>query len=111
MFDGAVPPWMDRVDADSAWPPCEHCGQWAPGLEMHHRKFRSRGGDWRPANIIGLCSKCHQQVTTDHTGSARTHGLAVSQVEEPEQIPVTTWYAGAVLLDNLGCYTPSLPIA
>lgn len=85
--------------------PCECCGVWCYP-EYHHRRFRSRGGDWRPSNIVALSPSCHQRVTTCHDGTAREVGLSVSQWAQPEEVPVTLWYEHrAVLLDNLGSYT------
>lgn len=85
--------------------PCECCGMWCYP-EYHHRKFRSRGGDWRPSNVLALAPACHHRVTTCHTGRARELGLSVSQWARPEEVPVAVWYADQpVLLDNLGGYT------
>lgn len=84
--------------------PCEYCGVWAY-LERHHRQFRSRGGDWRPSNIFLLCGHDHHLTTVARNGWARDAGLWVSQWAKPEEIPVWTWYAGWVLLDNEGGYT------
>lgn len=85
--------------------PCECCGVWCHP-EFHHRKFRSRGGDWRPSNIVALSPHCHHRVTTCHDGTARESGLSVSQWKSPEDVAVSVWYERyPVLLDNLGGYT------
>jgi 5-methylcytosine-specific restriction protein A len=31
-------------------------------LEVHHKDFRSKGGDDSEENLITLCAKCHSQV-------------------------------------------------
>lgn len=84
--------------------PCEYCGHWEH-LQRHHRQFRSRGGDWRPSNIILLCGQCHHLVTVCQNGWAREQGLWVSQWAKPEEVSVLTWYGGFVLLDNHGGWT------
>lgn len=40
---------------------CQDCGrQLAPeDLEVHHKKRRSRGGKYNPANVVTLCKECH----------------------------------------------------
>lgn len=92
--------------------PCECCGEWCHA-EMHHRRYRSRGGDWRPSNIVALCSGCHHQVTTCHTAWAREMGLSVSQWSKPEDVAVQVWYAQGhrVFLDNEGGFTVGEPAA
>lgn len=87
--------------------PCEHCGTWVKNFQMHHRQFRSRGGDWRPSNIIALCKKCHQKVHRGPTGWARDRGLAVSTWAHPEEVPAVVWYEdNRVFFDNEGNYIP-----
>lgn len=43
---------------------CEGC-LGARGVEIHHRRFKSRGGRHNVANLAHLCSTCHK----------RAHGL------------------------------------
>jgi 5-methylcytosine-specific restriction endonuclease McrA len=38
---------------------CQFCGAMS-NLEVHHKKFRSRGGDDSEDNLITLCSACHE---------------------------------------------------
>lgn len=99
----ALRSYGDYYDSAGGRVPCECCGAW-DYPEMHHRRYRSRGGDWRPSNIVALCHSCHDGVTTCHTGWARDMGLAVSQFARPEEVPVRLWYANghSVLLDNDG---------
>ena len=40
---------------------CQSCGAMS-NLEVHHRQFRSRGGEDTETNLITLCSCCHAQV-------------------------------------------------
>lgn len=82
--------------------PCEFCGTWS-ALEAHHRKFRSRGGLWTPANVILLCAWHHQETTDEKWPES---GLNVGTWEDPTLVPVKVWYAEEmVLLDNEGGFT------
>lgn len=84
--------------------PCECCGVWTERVEMHHRKFRSRGGLWLPSNILGLCPKCHD-LATNESWLAQQRGLNVSTYENSTVIPVKLWHMDEpVLLDDLGGY-------
>lgn len=40
---------------------CQCCGTMT-NLEVHHREFRSQGGDDSELNLITLCAGCHSQV-------------------------------------------------
>jgi len=40
---------------------CQSCGTMT-NLEVHHRVFRSQGGDDSELNLITLCAECHAQV-------------------------------------------------
>ena len=44
--------------------PCEVC-ELRPGIDAHHRKFRSRGGDDAEENLLWLCRHCHDDI---HSG-------------------------------------------
>jgi 5-methylcytosine-specific restriction endonuclease McrA len=35
-------------------------------LQIHHRKFRSRGGTHRPENLEPVCWECHRRI---HVGN------------------------------------------
>jgi len=37
---------------------CQHCGT-KSNLEVHHKEFRSQGGDDSEPNLITLCFACH----------------------------------------------------
>ena len=59
---------------------CEFCGR-QPATEVHHRKFRSRGGGHNIENLLHLCG------WGNHTGC---HGLAHSG-EPPAGLAVHAW--------------------
>ena len=90
------------LDEFSRFLPCEHCGHYVGYFEMHHRLFRSHGGGWVPSNIILLCLSCHHNTTDERLAG---FGLNCRSWEKPEIVPVWTWYAGFVLLDDEGGYT------
>jgi len=46
-----------KVLRRDAWR-CQSCGAMA-NLEVHHKEFRSQGGDDSEDNLITLCSTCH----------------------------------------------------
>lgn len=69
---------------------CEGCGQ-RPAVEMHHRKFRSRGGKHEVVNLLHLCgwgnhSGCHGVAHDGDRGVAL--GWAVNSWDEPRNRPV-----------------------
>ena len=40
---------------------CQFCGS-RSNLEVHHKEFRSQGGDDSEENLISLCAGCHSRV-------------------------------------------------
>lgn len=62
----AIPQRVRSAVHERAQDRCEGCGRFAP-LELHHRKFRSRGGKHTVENLIALCG------WGNHTGC---HGMA-----------------------------------
>ncbi|MDP9159442.1 MAG: HNH endonuclease [Acidobacteriota bacterium] len=40
---------------------CQNCGV-TQQLEVHHKEFRSQGGDDSEKNLITLCGNCHGAV-------------------------------------------------
>jgi 5-methylcytosine-specific restriction endonuclease McrA len=40
---------------------CQSCGTMS-NLEVHHKQFRSHSGDDSEANLITLCSVCHNET-------------------------------------------------
>lgn len=68
---------------------CERCGR--EGHTLHHRKNRSQGGTWEPANVVLLCGDgtqlCHGWVTT-HPTKAHEEGFHVKSWEDPAEVPI-----------------------
>lgn len=62
---------------------CERCG--SHGGEMHHRKNRSQGGKWTPANIVRLCGDCHRHLTVTPLDE---DGWCLDRNDDPATIPV-----------------------
>lgn len=79
---------------------CERCGR-RRASEAHHRKNRSQGGQWTPANLLHLCTLCHRDVTISPR-IAYEQGWAVPSYADPIATPV--WLAGwgFVLLTDVG---------
>lgn len=80
---------------------CEGCGK-APATEMHHRKFRSRGGLHRLGNLLHLCgwgnhTGCHGAAH----GPDAPEGWAVHSWEDPLLVPVVHARAGRTYLTNV----------
>lgn len=98
--------WDDTTDEFMEHLPCEGCGQWCMGYEMHHRKFRSRGGLWVPSNILLLCRRCHDDATHERP-FAVDRGFNVPTHADPRAVPVKVWYVSRpVLLDDDGGWLP-----
>lgn len=86
--------------------PCELCGKYLP-LEMHHRQFRSRRGEWLPSNILAICSADHLAATQERAAP----GVNVHSWEKPTHVPVKLWYTDIpVCLDDQGGYDPCCPV-
>lgn len=91
---------------------CEGCGA-ARATEMHHRRFRSRGGDDSADNLLHLCgwgnhTGCHGIAHSGRQGALR--GWAVPSgwmepAEFPYQGPDGSWW----LLDRTGGRAPAGP--
>ena len=83
-----MPVWDEagtrRAVAGRSGGKCELCCG-ARGAEMHHRKNRSQGGGWHPANIVHLCVACHVRVTRAPAW-ARGHGMTVQRNEDPAAV-------------------------
>lgn len=82
---------------------CEVCGN-RPGQSVHHRKNRSQGGIWEPANNVHLCGDgvlgCHGFITM-HPTTSYQNGWLVRHEFTPAEVPVL--YRGRwVLLDDDG---------
>ncbi len=61
------PDLMKRLHLELHGEPCEACGL-RPGRHLHHRTFRSQGGDDSRENLAWLCPPCHDAA----------HGIASS---------------------------------
>lgn len=79
---------------------CERCGN-APAADWHHRKNRSQGGDWSPANGLHLCRPCHGYVT-EHPAASYSAGWLVRGAYEPRTVPATYRGRPAFLDDDGG---------
>jgi hypothetical protein len=62
---------------------CEGCGGQA--TQMHHRLYRSRGGEDEPQNLLHLCVSCHGRA---HTGEGERLGWSVRSGFDPGEVPV-----------------------
>ena len=56
---------------------CQNCGS-RSNLEVHHKEFRSQGGDDSEQNLITLCAGCHSLLhrLNDRSTLARTNWTA-----------------------------------
>jgi hypothetical protein len=81
---------------------CARCGR-ADQLHVHHRRLRSHGGDSSFANLVTLCTGCHQWVHA-HPSSARGAGWLTGHGGVPAEIPVDhfSWPGQPVLLNEDG---------
>lgn len=78
---------------------CEGCGAQSP-LQLHHRKYRSRGGPDTASNALALCglgniSGCHGTAHGGYVGESI--GWAVRSGHDPLLVPVfrrtdSTWW-------------------
>ena len=98
IYEMMMPTWLDTVN-----PVCEFCGK--RGLEeMHHRKYRSQGGEWCPSNILGLCWQCHKQATLNPQWAFHL-GISVRGTDQPQDVSVAVWYnEQQIFLDQHGGY-------
>lgn len=63
---------------------CEWCGHGGKRLEVHHRKYRSRGGRHDASNLVMLCG------WGNHTGChGRAHGAEAGDLEAAERAGMT----------------------
>lgn len=64
---------------------CEVCGA-ARATDWHHRKNRSQGGRWCPANGMDLCRGCHHEITVNPEW-AYAQGYMVRSTVDPAAMP------------------------
>lgn len=78
---------------------------------IQHRRARGAGGDVRPetnlpANLVILCGSatsaggCHEWAENNRT-EARLAGLSMRWKQDPQKVPLLTWW-GPVYLDDKG---------
>jgi hypothetical protein len=67
------------------------------GEEWQHRKNRSQGGTWDPANGLHVCSACHRYIH-QHPTEAAEKGWTVKESGDPRTTPV--WIRGVRVLIN-----------
>lgn len=76
---------------------------------MHHRQFRSRGGQHSVANLLHLCgwgnhTGCHGIA---HSQAGHDKGWSVQSWAVPTAIPIQHAAHGLVLLDDVGRWAPA----
>lgn len=69
--------------------------------EWQHRKARSRGGEWNPANGLHACTGCHAWIHAN-PAAAEAAGWTVRTEDDPVAVPVEYPGWGLVLLDDAG---------
>lgn len=75
---------------------CETCGC-RPAEQMHHRKYRSRGGTDDVHNLLHICHGCHGRA---HTGEGEALGWSVPSWSHSDFWPVLTAHSGWVVMFN-----------
>lgn len=82
---------------------CIMCGKPGAGLNWHHRKLRSQGGDWSASNGISLhgsgTTLCHGWVHA-HPRAATRLGLLVPSRRDPREYPVWSYSRWLLLADD-----------
>lgn len=66
---------------------CEVIGCGLPGVHVHHRRFRSQGGNHDLSNLALLCEEHHERSHNDRDWGI-AQGLVVprsAEVQEPER--------------------------
>jgi 5-methylcytosine-specific restriction endonuclease McrA len=85
----AIPAKTRRLVALRSDDVCEGCGK-AQATEIHHRQFRSRGGDNSLENLWHVCgwgnhTGCHG---TAHSAEGHELGWSVNSWDNPRDVPV-----------------------
>lgn len=100
----AVPKRVERLVRERAGGLCEGCGLNRP-TQLHHRRYRSRGGKHTVSNLLALCGSgnhtgCHGLA---HTGGGESVGWSVeSGRAAPSEYVVRLALHGWVLLMDDG---------
>lgn len=88
---------------------CVKCGQ---GLRepvaVHHRKLKSQGGRDELANLVALCSPCHNiapDSVHQNPAISMEKGYIVPSWAQPNEWALTLPDGRRVLLENNGTYT------
>lgn len=95
-----------RKILDRAQGRCEGCGKPIPDdVDIHHRKYPSRGGESTVDNGLALCGRgnvlafgCHGKAHSGEFGESR--GWAVHSWDNPTQVPVWRFESWWLLTDD-----------
>ena len=109
-----IPAGNRRIVQERCGGSCEGCGA-RPVKDIHHRKYKSRGGGHEVSNLIGLCGGFGGLSGGNHSGchgvahSAEGHelGWSVNSWADPATVPILHAVHGLVLLDDHGGTTPA----
>lgn len=104
----AVPKRVERVVRERSAGHCEGCGLNRP-TQLHHRRYRSRGGKHTVSNLLALCGSgnhtgCHGRA---HSGEGQELGWSVeSGPTATSEYEVTLALHGRVRLVDDGAVVP-----
>lgn len=104
-----IPPQNRRTVMDRSCGFCEGCGK-RPVSDIHHRKYKSRGGGHEVENLLALCGGPGGMAGGNHSGchgiahSAEGHelGWSVHSWDDPGSKPVKHARYGVVYLTPTG---------
>ncbi len=65
------PDALKRFRLEHVFEPCDLCEN-RVGVHVHHKTFRSQGGDDVEENLLWLCRVCHDDI---HSGRSRRYDL------------------------------------
>lgn len=87
---------------------CELCGKvLTENFALHHRQFKSRGGQDKPHNLIALHHECHNMASFSvhmNIKKSTLSGHIVSRHAEPDNIPLQLPNGSIVTLTDDGQY-------
>lgn len=94
----SIPQSARNAVVDRSGGVCEGCGE-SRATNIHHRKYRSRGGTHEVHNLVALCgsgntSGCHGRA---HSGEGKDLGWAVPSWAHPEFWPAYRYDVGWVI--------------
>lgn len=98
-----------RLLAERSGGVCECCDM-RRATDASHRKRRTQGGPWCPANLLHACRSCHLLIDDPTQPTPRYCGWHLDRNQDPLTVPVflparDRW----VLLDADGGVTPCGP--